>query len=189
MTIKSNQVMSIQLERSSERLTSVEYLITGRGKSRIENPRLEQRIPLLIKKFKESPIIGWGFSEEGIKAQDGHVGFHNMLREGGVFEMVVFLFWFFQIAKFPISLSNKRGISINEKFALLFMSIVLLALMIKHATSSQLFGYLVEFDAIQKWFMISVMLTGFNVFYWQIKSDMTNRLKKEKVIYNKHLRF
>jgi hypothetical protein len=50
--------------------------------------------------------------------------------------------------------------------------------MIMHATSSQLFGYFIGFSAIEKWFMISLLLAGFNVYYQQIKSDIGERLKR-----------
>jgi hypothetical protein len=174
--VKTSEVLTTQIQRSAHRIGTLGSVFGGDLST--VNARVNMRIPRLMKKFNESPVIGWGFSSEGLLSSDGHVGFHNMLREGGILEMMVFLYFFFQIMVFPVKLSKVRGILPHEKNSLKFMSISFLSLMIMHATSSQLFGYFIGFSAIEKWFMISLLLAGFNVYYQQIKSDIGERLKR-----------
>ena len=172
----SSQVLTTQIERSSERYGSIEYVLKGDVKNAQADERVERRIPRLIEKFKESPIIGWGFSDESLGFADGHVGFHNMLREGGILEMIIFVFLFFQISSKLWNMSKRRGVFSNERNSLKYASFAFLSLMITHGATSQLFGYFLGFNALEKWFMVSLILVGFNVFYQQINRDISDRL-------------
>ena len=176
MLIHTSNTLDSQIQRSTERLNSIESIVGGNTTS--VSTRVDERIPKLMIKFKERPILGWGFSTEGLRSQDSHVGFHNMLREGGILEIIVFIIFFIQIVGKLWVLSKRRGILASERNSLLFAAISFLSLMIIHAASSQLFGYFVGFYAADKWFMISLILVGFNVFYRQTEWAIQARFHK-----------
>jgi len=46
--------------------------------------RLDERSPRVMKKFWESPILGFGYSSEAIPFSDGHVGNQNLLLHAGI---------------------------------------------------------------------------------------------------------
>ncbi|NVO21385.1 MAG: hypothetical protein HXX13_16915 [Bacteroidetes bacterium] len=176
IALNSADVLNTQIERSSERFGTIEILFSGDASLKGENARTERRIPRLLKKFNESPIIGWGFSDEGIEYQDGHVGFHNMLREGGILEIAVFLLFFFQMISRMNKISKRPGILLSERNGFRLAIVSIFALMITHATSAQYFGYFVGFESNEKWVMLSLLFVGFSAFYHQTNLEINNRL-------------
>jgi len=181
LLIQLSPVLSTQVERASERFGTLGILFGGDVSIGNENDRTAYRIPRLMRKFHESPVIGWGFSDEGMEYQDGHVGFHNMLREGGILELVVFTIFFLQVAGKLWILSKRHGILPSERNSLLFAAVAFLSLMIEHSSSSQMFGYFIGFTAIQKWFFFSILLGSYNIYYKQTEQNIINRLKKIKI--------
>jgi len=162
--IKTNYYLSVQVERAFKRISSIEEISKGDIKS-VET-RVEIRIPKVMKNFKESPVFGTGFSDEALKFADGHIGMHNMLREGGIIGMLIYMILFFNIFnKLLIQRSRIRNSNIKNTF-LIFIAI-LIGLLFEHTTSTQYFGYLIGFDPVEKWFMLTLLFAFFNEIYYK----------------------
>lgn len=171
--LKSDSVLSVQLSNAGDRIGTIGTLIGERDKSTYEgsNARQEERIPRLMKYIKDSPLIGYGFSDKAREYSDGHVGFHNMAIEGGILEIAVFLYFIF------MTIMRVRGITSgfrlgNKKNALRFLAYTLIAILFVHATSSQYFGYVLGFLSYHRWFMLALIFTGMNLYYYQLRREI-----------------
>lgn len=186
MALKSSNKLNTQVELSGERLSSLSSIASGDVTS--VNARVDERIPKLMAKFKERPLFGWGFSSESIDASDGHVGMHNMLREGGILEMIVFAIFFYQVVSIPRRMRRKKGILQGEANALSFVVIAFLSLLIEHTTSMQYFGYLLQFEPKNVWMIVTILLVGINLFYRKTNINISYRLTAPKYENNNPLR-
>lgn len=134
-------VISTQIENALERTSTIKLLVEGDISAGNTVSRFTERGPLVMSKFWESPIIGWGFSEEYFKYQDGHVGHQTMLLNGGITGYLLFLFfWIYFIVK----LYNKNKLlsrSNTNKNSLLVFIIGLGGMLIIH-TTAMVFSYL-----------------------------------------------
>lgn len=168
-----NDQFSNQLKYAGLRLGTIQNIAAGDYET--AEKRMDERIPILLKMFEESPIIGWGFSKAGLATNDGHLGIHNMLREGGILEILVFLYLFIQIMYQPFLLKQYRRISIYETTAIRFFAIAIISILIQHSTSTQFFGYYIEFDPYPKWLMLILLLLGINIFYRNAKQNIISK--------------
>jgi O-antigen ligase len=103
--------------------------------------RLERRVPRVMKKWRESPITGWGFSNEYFKYADGHIGNHNILLHSGItgFLLMIAFFIYFNAMIILKSMSMPDGV--EWKKGLLVFSIFFLGWFIIHSTSWQYFSF------------------------------------------------
>ncbi len=134
--------------------------------------RIDERSPRVMKKFWESPILGFGFSSEAIPYSDGHVGNQNLLLHGGVlgFSIYVVLWLSFFVKMFY----REKGLSNENEYKHLPMMMIasLLSLILIHSSSSQWFGF--GFSYIRGFIFIFI-LTYSNFIYWE-------SVKKESLI-------
>ena len=130
-----------QISKSFERLSTLEALTEGDLTAGGTLGRLTERSPRVMKEFKESPIIGWGFSNHYFAYGDMHVGNQTMLLQGGIvgfaFWMVIFLLLFYNIfiyrRLYYVKLSIGSGI-----YVILFTLIATFAI---HSSSMQMWGF------------------------------------------------
>lgn len=178
--LKQNDVLSKQLNNATERLSSIgNYLDQNSSVSDRENKRVDERIPKLMKHIKESPIIGFGFTDKALEYADGHVGFHNQMIEGGILEVLVFLYFIFSVIMKVRRFTTGFRYGI-QKNALRFFAYALLALLVVHGTSSQFFGFNIGFLPMQRWFMFTIFFVGLNVYYQDLKNIMNYDYLKQK---------
>lgn len=173
--LKQSEVLSTQLTNASDRLSSIGSYFGEKDTRSNEtgNLRLEVRIPNLMKHIKESPILGFGFSDKANEYSDGHVGFHNQMLEGGVMELLVFLYFFVNVISKVRGLTSGFKFS-NEKHGLRFYVYTLIAILVVHGTASQHFGYILGFQSSQRWFMFGLFFCGLNIYYAELKQKITN---------------
>lgn len=188
IALSTSNTLSTQIDRAEQRIGTLSILFGGDVTLEGNNKRLEDRIPKMMVKIKENPILGWGFSDEGMEYQDGHIGLFNMTREGGILELLVFTLFMFQIAAKPRALSRSWGLAGSEKSALSFIGFAFLTILVDHATSTQMFGYFLGFEAAPKWMLVSLILLGMNAFYRQSELDIANRIIQYKNANNHPLR-
>ncbi|MFX0132340.1 MAG: O-antigen ligase family protein [Candidatus Hodarchaeota archaeon] len=146
---------------SIKRLSTVEYLIKGDLTAGRTLERITIRLPKVLKKFKEKPIFGWGFSDMYRRWGDHHVGNFNLLMQCGIFGFMFFLnFWisFYNM----ISECRKRlseGNSLKQPLVVLIIAFI--GMLILHFTSYQFFG----FDLRQSHIFFIVAFISFSGFF------------------------
>ena len=130
-----------QISKSFERLDTLEALTEGDLTAGGTLARLTERGPRVMKEFKKSPIIGWGFSNHYFAYSDMHVGNQTMLLQGGIvgytFWMVIILLIFYNIfiygRLYYVKFSIGSGI-----YVILFALIATFAI---HSSSTHMWGF------------------------------------------------
>lgn len=131
----------LQIGGVYERLTTLEALLEGDVTAAGTLKRLDVRAPRVISKFKESPLLGWGFSDAYHEYGDGHVGHHNILLNIGIFGYIVVNGIFILLCMKIWRLSRERRVRIHEGKAPLIYVIGLIVVFVIHSSSTQFWGY------------------------------------------------
>lgn len=133
--------LNIQIINAYDRVMTIESVLRGDLTAGGTLARITERSPLVMNKFYESPLFGFGFSDEFYKFQDGHVGNQNLLLNGGVvgFGLYFFFLTFFILSYYKIYKSTR------EKTMLIFIAI-LLGLIIIHSMTRMIFSYSLAVD-------------------------------------------
>ncbi len=90
-------VIEKQFDNAFKRFSTLEKLASGDVTAGGTLSRLNDRSPRVMDKWSESPISGWGFSDEFFKYGDFHVANQNILLHAGVIGailMAVFIVFF-----------------------------------------------------------------------------------------------
>lgn len=141
LLINFNPKLQKQFELTQTRLLTVEALVEGDLTIHDTETRTKIRSPRVIKKWAESPFLGWGFSNEFFKYYDGHVGNQNILLHSGVVGALLMLSFFLYFHMKLESLRKKLSLRNSYKKSLLAFPIVFLGFFIIHSTSGQQFAY------------------------------------------------
>jgi hypothetical protein len=129
-----------------ERTETVNLIFKGDITAGGSLDRLDVRGPIVFEKYLESPIIGFGFTDEYMNYADGHVGHHTMLLNGGIIGYALFMFLFIQFTyKLFVAYSVASKTNIYRKCVLVFL-IGLVGMFIIHSTSAMVFSYQVGFS-------------------------------------------
>jgi O-antigen ligase len=127
-----------QVMNAYNRFNTVEKIAEGDVSASETEIRSTLRGPRVINKWKESPIIGFGFSNEFRIYYDPHVGNQNILLHSGIIGFVLMLIFFIT---FIFKMINARIIS-NDKSLLIFV-FVFMGWFLIHSTSGQAFAYMI----------------------------------------------
>jgi len=73
-----------QISLAIERLSTIKTFVKGDPTAGGTLSRIDKRRPRVLKKWYESPLVGWGFSNEFFEYNDGHVGNANILLHSGI---------------------------------------------------------------------------------------------------------
>ncbi|CAN5392036.1 hypothetical protein BH10BAC5_BH10BAC5_11130 [soil metagenome] len=173
-------ILTNQIDSSVERLTTVEKISEGDESAGGTLLRLTERGPRVMKKFLESPVFGWGFGEQTKLFIDGHVGNHSILLVGGAVGGIIMLyFWvhfLFTVFSVWMNLSSDNPL----KSSLFVFIAMFFGIFFIHSTSTQMFGYAIEFSPSLKIFFLAFFFTFAN--YYIIES------KREEEIFATALR-
>lgn len=146
---------------SLKRVSTIEKLIKGDLTAGGTLIRITVRLPKVLKKFKEKPIFGWGFSNTYREWGDYHVGNFNLMMQCGIIGFVFFLnFWssfYIMISECRKKLSDRNSL----KQPLFVLIIAFTGMLILHFTSYQFFG----FDLRQNQIFFIVLFVSFSVFF------------------------
>jgi len=134
------------LKSSILRVETVEEVTKGDLTAGGTDARLEKYSPIVMAKFYESPIIGWGFSNEYADYTNGHVGNQAILLNVGFLGYLLFVYFWFSICRIPISTSYRLPPGNPFKNSLFVIPIIFLGYFIIHSSSGQLFQYAVGFQ-------------------------------------------
>jgi hypothetical protein len=127
-------VLNKQITDSYDRILTVEKI--GQGGEAVGEIRTTERGPRVMKKWRESPIVGFGYSSEGGKYSDGHVGNQNLLMGSGIIGLVL-LYSFFLF--FNAKLLSVYMLTSDKSF--LTFIFFFIGWFIIHSTSGQQFSY------------------------------------------------
>ncbi|MFZ2901246.1 MAG: hypothetical protein WA004_21630 [Saprospiraceae bacterium] len=139
--LMSLPVVNKQFSAAFERLETLQALAGGDVTAKGTLARINDRLPKVVKKWEESPLTGWGFSDDFFKYGDFHVGNHNILLQAGILGallMALFL-GYFQWKLFQRSMSLPAGNI--YKNALLVFPVFFMGWFIIHSSSGQQFMF------------------------------------------------
>lgn len=151
-----------QISFSYDRLLTIESVFKGDETAQGTLSRLSERGPKVMQKYYESPIIGFGFSDEYHEFDDVHVGNQTLLLQGGIILFLLILTLVFIYGLYAI----KKVSSSIQKNAYVALFSVLLSIIVIHSTSEYMFNLKVRYQA-------SVFLT----FYFSLFSYTISQKK------------
>lgn len=156
-------VINVQIKNAAGRFYTL--VAWAKGEKTVEEPmrRFEIRVPPILKSFKKSPILGWGFSEHYFQRRDMHVGHNNMLLNVGVAGYIILNFFYFKWCYCIYSSSKIQHIKETYgKTAMKILCFILLAIYVVHSTSSMSWGFDIEAAKI---IFYALIFSIFNVIY------------------------
>lgn len=138
---QSLPIIGLQIQNAVKRLMTLEKLAEGDMSAGGTLIRLNTRGPRVMKKWAESPLTGWGFSNEFMDANDFHVGNQNILMHSGIIGYAL-LHFFFLYFMFKLFVRNLRlPPEHTYKGTLLYFCIFFPAWFMLHSSSQQFFSY------------------------------------------------
>jgi hypothetical protein len=135
-----------QVENSISRVQTLEKISEGDLTAGGTLGRLDDYSPKVMSKFYESPVFGWGFSDEYAKNINGHVGNQSLLLNVGIVGFIFFVFFWFTISVNPFRIANKLSVFNPYKNSIKVISIIFVGLFIIHSTSGWQLQYLIGFQ-------------------------------------------
>jgi hypothetical protein len=134
-------VIGVQIDNAYKRMLSLEKLAGGDLTAGGTLVRLNERGPRVMKKWRDSPLTGWGFSTGFMESNDFHVGNQNILMHSGIVgALLMGLFFLNFIGKLflkSVSLPPEAAM----KGVMLIVVIYFFGWFLLHSTSLQLFSY------------------------------------------------
>jgi hypothetical protein len=129
-------VVRHQVINSYIRFMTVEKITEGDISADETQKRTTIRGPRVMKKWSESPIMGYGFSDEFKKSYDAHVGNQNILLHSGIVGFALMIVFFLSfISKMIITAIN------SQNYSLLVFVVFFIGWYFIHSTSGQHFAY------------------------------------------------
>ena len=148
--------LKIQISRSFDRVETINEILEGDMTAGGTLARLNIRSPRVIRKFKENPLVGFGYSDEGYDYQDVHVGNQSILVEGGLIGLILIVILLLTII-YSIYVTKRKLSNGNPyKKALPILIFGLVGVFVIHSSSMQWFGYYISGPRI---FFISIYFT------------------------------
>jgi hypothetical protein len=139
-------LISKHIRNSFIRVETVEEITKGDLTAGGTDTRLYSYSPKVLAKFYESPIIGWGFSNEFADNTNGHVGNQALLLNVGIIGFLLFIYFWYSICRIPIKTSYYLPPENPFKSSLFVIPIIFLGYFIIHSSSGQLFQYTIGFQ-------------------------------------------
>lgn len=168
--ININQTLHTQFSSAWSRIETIGKIVEGDITAGGTIKRYDVRVPRVMEGFWSSTIItGAGFSNHYYKYQDGHVGYHNILLNTGIFGMLLMLFLIFRLFKVPYRLS-KTFKTYDSIYFLLRTSVIPLFVLLILNIGTQTIGY-TPFG-INRYFLIA-----FSVLVINLSIRLSNEVK------------
>jgi len=127
-----NKQMSLAIDRIMTVTKFAEGDITAGGTSQ----RFNRYMPMVMNKFTESPIIGFGFSDDFYANTNAHVAIPNTLLNGGIVGLILFLAFLFYF----YFRSTYWYLHIDQKYIIIVIGLT--GFLIVHIFSFAIFSYL-----------------------------------------------
>ena len=145
--VRSSSLYKVQFDRSLKRFETIEDLMRGDLTAGGTLKRLNVRSPRVMKKFWQSPFLGWGFSDDFYNYQDTHVGNQTLLLNVGIVGFILLLIFIVKLNFFALKYKriNKKNDSAGS---LSFIPVAFFGYFIIHSTSLQMIGFSVSMNKI-----------------------------------------
>ncbi|MBK8966186.1 MAG: hypothetical protein R3D58_03500 [Saprospiraceae bacterium] len=139
-------IVGKQFTNAILRFTTLEKLAAGDVTAGGTLERLDKRAPPVVEKWEESPLTGWGFSDDFMETQDFHVGNQNILMHSGILGGLLLLMFFiyFHYKLFARSVSLPKDNPLKE--ALLVFVVFFPGWFMIHSSSGQHFSFYLDPD-------------------------------------------
>lgn len=132
-------IIKKQFQGSFKRLSTIESISKGDLSAGGTNARDEYSRDL-INLWKESPLLGWGFTDIFKKYGNGHAGLANLLFSVGILGYIIFIYFWYKLFFTPILANYRISVLSPYKGSLVVFSLAFLIFFILHSTSGQQFG-------------------------------------------------
>jgi hypothetical protein len=133
--------VQVQVNNAFNRLLTLESMADGDMTAGGTLLRINERGPRVMKKWRESPITGFGFSDDFFRFSDIHVANQNILLHSGIIGAML-MAWFFITFNGLLFLRSRKLHPKNPlKRPLLVFNIVFLGWFLIHSSSGQHFTY------------------------------------------------
>jgi hypothetical protein len=129
-------VVGHQVVNAFDRFVTVGKVVEGDNSVDDFQIRSTIRGPRVIKKWRESPVLGFGFSDEYRKYMDCHVGNQNILLHSGIIGYGLMMIFFLKFIGKIIQTSVKT----NDNSLIIFV-VFFIGWFFIHSTSGQHFSY------------------------------------------------
>lgn len=140
--INVSPTLEEQVFTSWDRLTTVKSLVQGDITAGGTMGRLDKRAPRVMKGFESSNFfLGAGFSDHFYDYTDGHVGYHNILLNTGIFGSIIFAIAIFSLLIVPFRKLNKNK---GPVLTWLKISVIPLLTLLVLNTGTQTIGFTPE---------------------------------------------
>ncbi len=147
------------IKSSFERFSTLEYVAEGDMTAGGTAGRWTERGPIVMQRFDESPLFGFGYSKVTFNYFDQHVGNHMLLLIGGIVGMAIVIITLFSIVFFLFKTELKgKGIGFGV------IAIGLLGTAIIHSTSRMEYSYIMKANTA---FFISLLFNHVNAWFNQ----------------------
>lgn len=165
--------ISNQIQKSFDRFETITLITKGDLTAGGTNARLTDRLVPVKAKFELRPIVGWGFSNVGMKIHDNHVGNMSLLMFSGIIGYIIVIYFLIGIISKVLYLYFKIPRDNTYKLGLWIIIISLFSLFIIHSTSTQLFGYYIfVYQEGLRGFWVAIYLSVINLMYYKAKSSL-----------------
>lgn len=164
-----------QIVGSFNRISTLEAIIQGDLSAGGTSARVDYNLHL-IKLWKESPILGWGFSEFYKENGNGHAGLANLLFSVGIIGYIVFIYFWYHLFFMPIFV-NKKLSSLNPyKGSLIAFTLTFLIFFILNASSGQQFGIYLSFSG---GIMAQIIYYSYSSFFIRMALDKETQIRAQ----------
>lgn len=144
-----------------QRIMTLENLLEGDITAGGTLSRITDRSPRVMAVFRESPVIGWGFSNRFYSSFDGHVANQNNLMQFGILGFIAINLIYLSICLKTYSLGKRAGVREIHGNSHLVFFFALIGLFVIHSTSGLLWGFL--FTTHQNQMLWAYLFAAINV--------------------------
>jgi hypothetical protein len=116
--------------------------------------RITERGPVVLTRFSESPVVGFGFSKVTAEFFDEHVGNHSILLMGGIIGLIIIWGSVLALTFFIFRVDFK-----NSGKGVFVIGLALLTIMIIHSTSRSMIAFYMPADSA---FLVCLLINHYN---------------------------
>lgn len=166
------------VQNALNRMATLEDLASGDVTAAGTLTRITKRLPRVLQGYRQSPVIGLGFTEKFRFYNDYHVGNFNMLMQVGIVGFFFFLnFW---ASFFRFLWRNRKLLSVRNRYRqqLLVIITAFLLMLLLHFTSYQFFGFILHR------FIVYFFIVFFSIAELMVRESRIEELEVRRVLLN-----